>query len=400
MSKEFQKIINDFVCDLKTTFPEYTQLIDKWWKDDETSSKFVFEHCKKKMPPRFFDILNQNGDMFKEESGIDTEFLPNIYFKSLWGFDITQSTRDTIWKYLQLMLFSIVGSIENKEMFGDTAKMFDDVDTTELKTKIEEALKNMQGMFENMKTGAEGTEGNANAQQGANFPNADDIHEHISGMLDGNLGKLAKEIAEDAANDLNIDMDNVTDVKDVFTNLLKNPSKLSSLVKNVGSKLDSKIKSGELKESELIAEAAELMKKMKNMPGMGDIQSMLNKMGMQGAMGGMGGGGSGAGRRAACPEDGKVNKGAMEAQLNRNMKAAQMKERIRAKADVNRVLREKMEQERAKTPLQASVSVEQCMNDEGMNDEELISIFSTGENVEKTPRGTKPIQNKKKKGKK
>lgn len=29
-----------------------------------------------------------------------------------------------------------------------------------------------------------------------------------------------------------------------------------------------------------------------------------------------------------------------------------------------------------------------------MNDEELISIFSTGEKVEKTPRGAKPTQNK------
>lgn len=393
MSHEFQKIIRDFVCDLKTTFPEYTPLIDKWWKDDETSGKFVFEHCKKKMPPRFFDILNQNEDIFKEESGVDTEFLPNIYFKSLWQFDITQTTRDTIWKYLQLMLFSIVGSIENKEMFGDTAKMFDHVDGTELKTKLEEALKNMQGMFENMKTNTE--DANANAEPGAKFPNAEDIHDHISGMLDGKLGKLAKEIAEDAANDLNIDMDNVTDVKDVFTNLLKNPTKLSSLVKNVGSKLDNKIKSGELKESELIAEAAELMKKMKNMPGMGDIQSMLNKMGMQGAMGGMGGGGNG-----------KVNKGAMEAQLNRNMKAAQMKERIRAKADINRLLREKMEQEKEKekekekNAQHASVSNVSLSGEQCMNDEELISIFSTGENVEKTPRGSKPTQNKKKKGKK
>ena len=385
MSVEFQKIIHDFVCDLKTTFPEYTPLIDKWWKDDETSGKLVLEHCKKKMPPRFFDILNQNEDMFKEESGIDTEFLPNIYFKSLWGFDITQTTRDTIWKYLQLMLFSIVGSIENKEMFGDTAKMFDDVDGAELKTKLEEALKNMQGMFDNMKTG---TEGDANTQPGAKFPNAEDIHEHISGMLDGKLGKLAKEIAEDAANDLNIDMDNVTDVKDVFTNLLKNPTKLTGLVKNVGSKLDSKIKSGELKESELIAEAAELMKKMKNMPGMGYIESMLNKMGMQGAMGGMGGGGNG-----------KVNMGAMESQLNRNMKTAQMKERIRAKAEVNRILREKMEQEKlAQQHINVSTTSVSC--EQGVNDEELISIFSTGEKVEKTPRGAKPTQNKKKKGKK
>jgi hypothetical protein len=231
-----------------------------------------------------------------------------------------------------------------------------------------------------MKTGTDsGADGSTNAQPGANFPNAEDIHDHISGMLDGKLGKLAKEIAEDAANDLNIDMDNVTDVKDVFTNLLKNPTKLTGLVKSVGSKLDSKIKSGELKESELIAEAAELMKKMKNMPGMGDIQSMLNKMGMQGAMGGA---------------NGKVNMGAMESQLNRNMKTAQMKERIRAKAEVNRILREKMEQEKL-SQQHANVSCEQVINDE-----ELISIFSTGEKVEKTPRGAKPTQNKKKKGKK
>ena len=52
------------------------------------------------------------------------------------------------------------------------------------------------------------------------------------------------------------------------------------LVKNVGSKLDSKIKSGDIKEGELMEEATDLMKKMKGMPGMDNIQGMLNKMGM------------------------------------------------------------------------------------------------------------------------
>jgi hypothetical protein len=55
-----------------------------------------------------------------------------------------------------------------------------------------------------------------------------------------------------------------------------------SLVKNVGDKLDTKIKSGEINQSELMAEASEIMSKMKDMPGMGDIQSMLGKMGMGG----------------------------------------------------------------------------------------------------------------------
>ena len=51
-----------------------------------------------------------------------------------------------------------------------------------------------------------------------------------------------------------------------------------NLVKNVGTKLDSKIKSGDIKESELMQEASELMNKMKDMPGMGNMEDMLNKM--------------------------------------------------------------------------------------------------------------------------
>ena len=31
---EFAKVIKDFVGDLKTTFPEYVPLINKWWKDN------------------------------------------------------------------------------------------------------------------------------------------------------------------------------------------------------------------------------------------------------------------------------------------------------------------------------------------------------------------------------
>ena len=43
------------------------------------------------------------------------------------------------------------------------------------------------------------------------------------------------------------------------------------LVKNVGGKLDEKIKSGEINESELLEEA-EIVQKMKDIPGMGDMK--------------------------------------------------------------------------------------------------------------------------------
>lgn len=133
-------------------------------------------------------------------------------------------------------------------------------------------------------------------------------------MMNGKLGQLAKEIAEETADSFNLDMENTGDMKDVFQKLMKNPTKLMGLVKNVGDKLDSKMKSGEIKESELMAEATEIFNRMKNTPGMGgmgDIQSMLSKMGL---------GGAGS----------KLNTGAMEEQMKRNLKMAQMKERMKA----------------------------------------------------------------------
>lgn len=383
---EFAKVIKDFVGDLKTTFPEYDSIIGKWWKpgsvfdyieneeertqaiqESETAScKMVFTFCQKKIPPRFFDILYKNEDIFKEDYEGDTEFLPHIHFKSLWQFDISQTTRDTIWKYLQLIMFSIVGSLNDKESFGDSAKLFEAINQEEFKNKLEETLEQMQSIFDMSGNFGQSTEADTE-NNGSNFnmgdmPNANDIHDHITGMLDGKLGKLAKEIAEETANDLNMDMENVTDMKDVFQKLIKNPTKLMGLVKTVGDKLDTKLKSGDIKESELIAEATEMMNKMKNMPGMGNIQDMLNKMGM-GNLAGMGG---------------KLNTGAMESELNKRMKTAKMKERMKVKAEAN--LKAKMDAEAMKS----------TMNQPVVTDEEILKIFSTGEKVERTPRGAKP----------
>ena len=394
---EFRKIIKDFISDVVNTFSEYEGIINKWWKpkefshvsdikeremlileDSEKKMKFVFKHCIAVFPERFFEILYKNDEMFQEDSIINTEFLPGISFKYLWQLDISEKTRETIWKYLQLISISVVGSVKNKDAFGDTAKMFESVNEDEFKEKLEETLEKMQEMFEqqNNENGKEEEgEGENGKKSGINMniPSAEDIHGHISGMMTGKLGTLAREIAEETANDLNIDMENITDVKDIFQNIFKNPGKLMGLVKNVGEKLDSKIKSGDIKESELISEASDMMNKMKNMPGMDNIQSMLGKMGM----GGLGGG------------KGKVNMNAMQAQMERNLKLAQMKERMKKKSDTKEV------------NTSASANVNTSFN--GLTDEQLLSVFSSDEKPERTPRTAKNQTNnveKKKKNKK
>jgi hypothetical protein len=392
---EFYKIINDFTSDILITFPEYSGIVSRWWKvkntdaiseEDENQRKSetlsVFRHCVKAFPERFFDILYKNPDMFSSESEVNTEFLPGIVFKHLWAYEISDNTRETIWKYLQLILFSVIGSVHDKSELGDTAKLFESVNEDELKGKLQETLENMQNLFDTtFKKGEteEGKEGETAGEKGPfsginmeNMPKAEDIHQHINGMMGGKLGKLAMELAEETANDLNLDMENTTDAKDAFQQLFKNPGKLMGMVKNIGSKIDEKIKSGEIKESELMAEGMELLEKMKSVPGMGDMQQLFSQMGIPGL-------GKGA----------KLNMGAMEAQLNRNMKTAQMKERMKSKLNAKQTEKEQTAFCNM-APAQPPIS-----------DEELIKIFSTGEKVDKTPRGAKPpSQGGKKKGKK
>lgn len=332
MPEEFAKVIKDFVNDMKTTFPEYNPLIEKWWKGEnkfahiqndveretaikkgqEVSIQFLFKYCLKKYPPRFFDILNQNNEIFAEDSETDTEFLPFIHFKNLWQDDISDGTRETIWKYLQLILFSVVGSLKNRDAFGDTAKMFDSINEDDFKSKLADSLEQIKGIFEHKAD----ENGNELPQ-----PNADQLHDHLSGMFTGKLGELAKEIAEETAGELDFDMGGATDVNGVFQNMFKNPGKLMGLVKNVGNKLESRMKAGDINEADLMKEASEMLSKMKNMPGMGNIQGMLSKMGMN-------------------TNGAKVDLKGMEARLNQNMKTEKMKERLRQKAECNRVAKE------------------------------------------------------------
>ena len=379
---EFNKIINDFITDIVTTFPEYSGLIKRWWTrtvvspEDESNPraqaeiKFVFRHCVKVLPERFFDILYKNADIFKDDSEINTEFLPGVVFKQLWKCDISDNTRETVWKYLQLVLFSVIGSVHNVADLGDTAKLFEAINEDELKDKLSETLGNMQTMFDSFTK-----EGNSNNEEeesnndesnndGTNnekgMPNAEDIHEHINRMMDGKLGKLAMELAQETASELDLDIDDTKDAKDVFQKLFKNPGKLMNMVKNIGGKIETKIKSGEIKESELMSEGMDLLNQMKNMPGMGDMSKIFSQMGIPG-----------------LGKNTKMNMGAMESQMNKNMKMAKMKERMRAKADAN-----------ANT--NATKPTMTAPSSPALSEEELIKIFSTGEKVERSPRGAKP----------
>ena len=407
--ENFKKIITDFVSSFLTTFPEYVDsvhlfmgcaphLYEEGLSEDTVAR--LLAHCQAVYPERFFDILYQNDNIFSPDAavsnGVSVEFLPGVDFRIVWNLtDITDTTKERIWKHLQLITFTIVGSMSQGNLtFGDTAKLFEAINEDELRVKLEETMANLQSMFDSgaAATDAKGAEAGASSAtdgssssgsgsgsgSGSAPPDAEKMHEHLSGLLDGKIGALAKEIAEETVKELDIDVSEESSVSGVFQKLMKNPGKLAGIVKKVGEKLDKKMKSGDIKESELFKEASDFMTKMKGsggkggkgMGGMGDIAQLLKSMNLNmGDLAGLGGGGKT-----------KVNLGAMQSQLGRNFKMAQNKERMQRK----------LEEHRAAALAAAVAAAKQQEQQQSQPMKHSVYQSADGGRIEKTPRVPAP----------
>ena len=347
---EFSKIIKDLLNDLIVTFSDKTETIinnDKHllnilnhnFTDDDLelnynddiviSMTYVFNFSKNIFPLKFFDILYQNEDIFNEK---ELCFLPNINFSDLYFDTTSNNTKETLWKYLQLILFSIITSIQNKEAFGTNEKLFEAINTDEFKNKLQDTVKSMENLFTQKNTSDTPDNSNNSPFENLfqsmnidpsninNLPDTDAIHDHINKLINGKLGNLAKELAEETTKDLDLDLDNINNVNDIFKNLFKNPNKLMNIVNNISGKLDQKMKDGSLKESEIMEEASEIFKNMQSMPGMGNFKDIFKSMNLDQFM----------------PKGGKFNNNAFQNMMDQNIKMSKTKERMRKKAEDNK----------------------------------------------------------------
>lgn len=246
------------------------------------------------------------------------------------------------------------------------------------------------------------------SKEDSKLPDANDMHEHISKVLKGKLGMLAKDIADKVVKDFEMDIDNPESVNDVFQTLIKNPNKLMKLVKSVGNELDERLKSGDIKESELMEEANDIVKNMKNMPGMNNIQNMLKKLGLDGSNIDI----ADIAKKMGIHKK-NVNVGATKSRLN-NMSRMEkqkelMKEKIRAKKlemelavaeelkknDPEYIKKKQIECEKAEK------AANKILYSEGFEDGKEKLVFRTGEKYEKSSaNGLNNVVNKKNKKKK
>ena len=292
--EKFPEVIRDFLADLTIAFPEYVSLWEPLQNPDY-DIRPLYEYCLTVYPERFFDILYQNVEMLESESNM--RFLPNVDFRMLLTAPgISENTKQAIWKYLQLILVTIMGNVKSAASFGDTAGLFEGIEEEELQKKLGDTIEGLadffkglskdgstegvEKAFEEMFAAKEGEPTNEAGEDGA-MPNADDLHNHLKSLFDGKIGTLAKELAEEMSGDVMSmfnEGDEAKDTNDVLKKMMRNPKKIMDIVKKIGTKLDDKMKSGSISQEELMKEAGEMMSKMKGGAGGKEFQDMMKNM--------------------------------------------------------------------------------------------------------------------------
>jgi hypothetical protein len=301
----------------------------------------------------FFEILYENDSIFEKECFL----LPGINFSLIMKdndsiIGISDKTKKTIWKYLQLILFSVLEKINSNKSFGETSKIFEGIEENELHKKIAETMEEMKNLFTDLGEGQGGKGGEEDVSGTPIDLDPEKMKSHLDDLMNGKIGTLAKEIAEEAKN-------SIGDEKEFMQNIMKNPQKILSLVKNIGGKLEEKISSGQVKESELLEEATQIMDKIQDIPG---LKEMMAKMGL----------------------NGKMDFKAMANKMQQHMQGSKTKERLQKKRE-NRMNEKSKANSKVDSKVEPKADIKQTSED--------TFVFKVGE----SPQKSNKKKNKKKK---
>tara|TARA_Y100000589_G_C27120949_1_gene616443 strand:+ start:159 stop:1310 length:1152 start_codon:yes stop_codon:yes gene_type:complete len=285
----FNITLKQFINEISETFPEFQKTISKNYGDLEPSSEKYAKQFSKNIEKYHIQISCKNEDMFKEENIF---LLEGIDFHIIWNSNISHGTKEAIWKYLHTLL--LLGNTINSEfddiscLMNDLSKAVSDENIDKEKLdNLNEQVKSMLNVIQNLT--------DENKTKSTENSSSDSGEKSFSGDIFENskIGKLAQELAKDINVDslgLNIDEKNPPqNPKDIFDNIIgKNPMKLMGLIQNVGNKIQNKIGSGEINESELINEAQQMMSNLNNndlfknafggQGGMPDMSSLFSQM--------------------------------------------------------------------------------------------------------------------------
>lgn len=267
MSDNSKKLLKSFILDIIKVFPEYEKRLRKSYDkilNDEKDSEDLLSS--------FFDNIDDISKSLSENDfsvfDKDPIILDNVSFKLIWGSNISNETRNNIWRYLQTFC---VYNINNKQ--GET-------DIEDVLNSIKQNVKvSDKGTLKNMKMLKKLTESlNSNIVMELLSEKKEEVKkdikdvkmadENIKGMEDilenSSIGRIAKEVSQE----LNIE----SMIKDGGgIESLMNGDNMMNIFKSISEKIDNS------QDGNIMEEAMNLSKNMKDNPLFSSLMSTMGQ---------------------------------------------------------------------------------------------------------------------------
>lgn len=287
--EKFQKCLIDLLNVVCKNYPSQEPTIKKHYNIiDGISVEDVEKHLEsflKNCHGKGDDISSKNEIIFSKDSVL----LDNVDFHSIWNDEaLSDVQKENIWKYLHslyLHAYECQSDKDVKTILRELKKL-----STNKKAELSEEERTFLNIIEcltiekkveNAKSDDEEDSDEDETTGGPNINNIKDTFESMQNELfHGQIGTLAKEIAGEL--DINkLNLENPVDLlKSVMSGNLdteNDKSGLSTLVKNISDKVQTKLSTGELDENKLYEEAKLVMNKFSKMAG-GTGNKNVNKM--------------------------------------------------------------------------------------------------------------------------
>jgi hypothetical protein len=269
MSESASKLFKSLIRDVIKVFPEYEKRLLKYYSstlesedNDEPKLKEFLENIEEITD----NIIEKDITVFNE----DPVILQNVSFKLIWNSDISDNTKNSLWKYLQS--FCII-NIQNKSGKDKIQEVLKKIESNE-KVKDKETVKNMkkiQKLNESF---------DINEIKEVLENNPETVEKGMDQMdqmfANTGIGKLAKEITEDL--DIENMVNNGGGIQDLFSG-----GNMANIMQTISSKMEDN--KDTLNSDDLMKEATNICGSMQGNPLFSSLMGGMTGN-LMGALGG------------------------------------------------------------------------------------------------------------------
>ena len=268
IEKQVFTIFSSFIRNLSKTFPEIKNCLYRNYESEITGENLALSDCPKIQS--FLDKVHENNELIRKKDETlftqDVEFLEEISFQRLWEKNITEKTKESIWKYFKsftIITINLHSSQELKEVL-ETIGNENEVSKEDIKDKqTAKTLKDLKKLSEEVSK--EVTE-----------EDELDLENMLGGLMDTNIGSIAKEVAGSInIQDMFGKVDENTNPMEMMAQMM-NPDKMGSIFQNINKVMEEKMEKGELDKESLKTEAQDMYGNMASNPLFSSLMGKMN----------------------------------------------------------------------------------------------------------------------------